>query len=84
VECRRNGERLQGSIEPIALGVFDEDAGFQNRLGQLLDEQRVAVGLGHDLFCHLGRQRAAAGHSSDHAFNVVAFEAAECQSADIG
>ena len=84
MERRGNGERRQGSIEPIALGVFDEDAGFQYRLGQFLDEQRVTVGLDHDLFCHFGGQHAAAGHLRDHAFNIVAFEAAECQGADIG
>ena len=84
MERRRNGERRQGSIEPITLGVLDEDAGFQHRLGQFLDEQRVAVGLDDDLFYHFGGQHAAAGHPRDHAFNVVAVEATERQGADVG
>ena len=83
MERRRNGERRQGSIEPIALGVFDEDAGFQHRLGQFLDEQRIAVGLNHDLLCHFGGQRAAARYPRDYAFDAGAVEAAEPQGADI-
>ena len=57
---------------------------FQHRLGEFLDEQRIPIGLGDDLFHHFGGQRAAAGHLRDHAFNVVTVEAAERQGADIG
>ena len=84
MERRRNGERRQGSIESIALGVLDEDARFQHCLGEFLDEQRVPVGLDHDLFCHFGGQHAPARHPRDNAFNVVAVETTERQGADIG
>ena len=79
-----DGERRQGSGEPIALGVLDQDARFQHCLGEFLDEQRVPVGLGDDLFHHFGGQHAPAGHPRDHAFNVIAVEATERQGADIG
>ena len=57
---------------------------FKHRLCEFLDEQRVAVGLGDNLVHHFGRQRTAAGHLRDHAFNVTAVEATERQRADIG
>ena len=83
MERRGDGERGQRSIEPIAIGVLNEDAGFQHRLGQFLDEQWVAIRLDHDLFCHFGGQRAAARHPRDHAFDVRAVETAQRQGADI-
>src|SRR5262249_15555301 len=72
------------SAESTTLGVLDEEAGFYPRLGQFLDEQRVTIGLGADLFHHFGRQRAPPGHPRDHVFNVVAMEATERQGADVG
>ena len=81
---RRDGERRQGPVEPIAVGVLDQDARLQHRLGELLDEQRVSVGLGDDLFHHFGRQHAPPGHPRDHVFNVVAVETTERQGADVG
>jgi hypothetical protein len=84
VERRRNGERRQGPVEPIALGVLDEDPRFEHCLGQFLDEQRVAVGLDHDVFCHFGGQHTPARHPHDHALDVGAVEATERQGADIG
>ena len=81
---RGNGERRQGSIEAIAFCLLDEDAGFQHRLGQFLNEQRVPVGLGDDLFHHFGGQHAPAGHLRDHAFDVGAIESTERQGADLG
>ena len=81
---RRDRQRRQWPVEPIALGVLDEDARFQHRLGEFLDEQRVPVGLGDDLFHHFSGRHAAAGHPRHHAFNVVAVEATERQGADVG
>jgi hypothetical protein len=80
----RDGERRQWSVEPIAVGILDQDARFQHRLGEFLDEQRVSVGLGDDLFHHFGGQHATAGHPRDHSLNVVAVEATQRQGADIG
>ena len=73
----RDGQRRQWPIEPIALGVLNQDARFQNRLGEFLDEQGVPVGLGDDLLHHFGGQHAAASHLRDHAFNFVAIEPTE-------
>ena len=39
---------------------IDEEAGLENGLGQLLDEQRHAFRLGQDLVSDLGRQGLAA------------------------
>ncbi|MGB8107210.1 MAG: hypothetical protein WCF47_23330 [Pseudolabrys sp.] len=77
-------ERGQRPVESIAVGVLDQDVPFKHRLCELLDEQRVAVGLGDNLVHHFGRQGAAAGHLRDYAFNVIAIEATERQRADIG
>ena len=49
VQRRRDRERRQGAGELIAVAGVREQAGFEHRLGQLLDEQRHAVGLGYDL-----------------------------------
>ena len=80
---RWNGERGQRPVESIAVGVLDQDIPFEHRLCQLLDEQRVAVGLGDNLVHHFGWQRTAASHLRDYAFNVAAVEATERQRADI-
>jgi hypothetical protein len=47
-----DGQRRQGAIEPLPLHILDEKTGLQHRLGQLLDEQGDAVGLG-DKWPHL-------------------------------
>ena len=64
---RWDRQRRQSPVEPIALGVLDEDVPFQHRLGELLDEQRVAVGLGDNLVHHFGGQRTAASHPRHYA-----------------
>ena len=56
---------------------------FEHRLCELLDEQRVAVGLGDNLVHHFGWQRTAVGYLRNDAFNVAAVEATERQGADI-
>ena len=49
-------------------------AGFEHRLGQLLDEQRHAVGALGDLLHDLGRQRVIAGDVFDHRRGVAPVE----------
>jgi hypothetical protein len=71
-------------MEPITLGILDQDARLQYRLGEFFDEQRVPVGLSEDLFHHFHGQHAPAGHLRDHAFNIVAVQPTERQGADIG
>ena len=80
---RRNGERRQRPVESIAVGILDQDVPFEHRLCELLDEQRVAVGLGDNLVHHFGWQRTAVGYLRNDALNVAAVEATERQGADI-
>ena len=56
---------------------------LEHRLGQLLDEQRHAVGARHDLLEHLGRQRLAARDSFDHRRALAPAEAIERQRRDV-
>src|SRR5512139_1483553 len=84
LKSRRNGKRGQGPVKPIGPGVPDQNVSFEHRLGELLDEQRVAVGLGDNLVHHFGWQGTAVGYLRSHAFNVAAVEATERQGADIG
>ena len=75
-----------GSSAPpssIAVAVLDQDVAFKNRLCELLDEQRVAVGLGDNLVHHFGRQRVAVGDLRNNGFNIAAVEAPELYDADI-
>ena len=60
----RQGAGTPGIFPAIA--GRDEVAGFEDRLGQLLDEQRHAVGLAEDLFEQVRRQGLAAGQPRDH------------------
>ena len=61
VKRRRDRERRQWAGQLVAVAGVREQARFQHRLGQLLDEQRHAVGARHDLVQHLAGQRLAAG-----------------------
>jgi hypothetical protein len=54
LQCRRNGERRQRPVDAPALRSGDEQAALEHRLGQFLDKERHAVGLGDDLRRHLG------------------------------
>ena len=65
VQGRRDRERRQGAGQLVAIAGVREQARFQHRLGQLLDEQRHAVGARHDLLDDLGRQRLVAGDPRD-------------------
>jgi hypothetical protein len=56
VEGRGNRERRQRAGQLVAVARVPEEAGLEHRLGQLLDEQRHAVGLGHELRGDLVRQ----------------------------
>src|SRR5438093_8794795 len=80
----RDGERWQGSPEPITLSVLDQDACLKHRLGEFFDEQRVPVSLGDDLFHYFNGQNAPAGHLRNDAFHVLAIESTERQVATLG
>ena len=61
----RNGERRQRPVEPIALGIFDQDARFQHRLGEFLDEQWIPIGLVVDRFDNGSRDTQPANASGE-------------------
>ena len=56
-----NGERRQRAVENVTIARVTQQLRLQHRLGQLLDEQRHAVGVSQDLLEHLLGQRLAAG-----------------------
>src|SRR5690348_10362649 len=64
--------------------MFDQEACFEDGLGELLDKERVSVGLRHDLFHDVGGQSAAAHDMSRYAFDALTIQSAQHQSADVG
>ena len=55
VQRCRNRERRQRARKFVVIARVGQKTGFHHRLGQLLDEQRRAIGLGHDLRDNFGR-----------------------------
>ena len=55
VKCLRDGQRRKWPVKPIARGLFHQNAGFENSLGELLDKQRISIGLRYNLFHHFCR-----------------------------
>ncbi len=74
LQGRRDREQRQRALQPVAVGRVLEQARLHDGLGQLLDEQRDAVGLADDLGQHLGRQRLAAGHRADQRHRLLLAE----------
>ena len=66
-----NRQRRQGTGELVAVLPFLEQPGLQHHLGQLLDKQRHAIGLGHDLRHDLGGQGLAVCDPPDHLCRLV-------------
>ncbi len=62
MQGRWQRERWQRPGQLVVVARVREQARFEHRLGQLLDEQRHAVGLGHDLRRDLVRQRLVPDH----------------------
>jgi hypothetical protein len=69
-------------IFPSIAGI-PEVSGFQDRLGQLLDEQRHAVGLAEDLFQQIRGQSLAAGQPRYHGAALRPGELAERERSDV-
>jgi hypothetical protein len=70
----------QGSNRPrhgVMVARFGDDAAFDHGLGQLLDEQRHAIGAVDDLVGNGLWQRLAASHIADHLGAVAARQAIE-------
>ena len=74
VQGRGNRERRQR----VLLGVGDQPR-FQHGLGQLLEEQRHAVGPRDDLVADLGRQCPTADQPLDHGRALAAAQPVELQ-----
>ena len=62
----RYRERARSRGIFVAVARIPEIGGFQDRLGQLLDKQRHAVGLEQDLFQQIRGQRLAVGEPGYH------------------
>jgi hypothetical protein len=69
-------------ILPTVAGI-PEVGGFEDRLGQLLDEQRHAVGLAEDLFQQIRGQRLAAAEPRDQRTALRPGELVELQRRDV-
>ena len=65
VQGRGDRKRRQGTGQLVTIAGIGQQARFQHRLGQLLDEQRHAVGARHDLLDDLRRQRLVARDPRD-------------------
>ena len=65
VQGRWQRERRQRPGQLVMIARVPKQTRFEHRLGQLLDEQRHAVGLGHDLRRDLVRQRLVPNHPFD-------------------
>jgi hypothetical protein len=65
-----------------ALWPRDEQAPFEHRLGQFLDEERHPVGLGDDLRRHLGGQRPA-GDMPGQGLDLGGCQAVERDAGDV-
>ena len=83
VQRGRDRQRRQRAGQHVAVARIDQQVRLQDRLGQLLDEQRHAVGPGDDLLDHLERQRLAAGDALDHGGRLTMAQPAERERADV-
>jgi hypothetical protein len=59
LQAARHGELRKGPIQRPVVAVLAQQAGLQHRAGDLLDEQRHAVGARQHLRLHLRRERLA-------------------------
>ena len=66
MERRRDRQRRHRPRHRIVVAGFREHAALDHGLGQLLDEQRHAIGAIDDLVGDLLGQGLAAGHVRDH------------------
>ena len=60
-----DGELGERPRQRVVIAPIGHQTALQDRPGQLLDEQRHAVGLGDDPLDQLGRERLGAGQSGD-------------------
>ena len=80
MQCRRNRHRGQRTIEHVVVVALLQQPGFEHGLGQLLDEQRHAIGTGEDLLHHLLGERFAGRDALDQRRPVASAQARERES----
>jgi hypothetical protein len=79
MQTHRDREGRQRAVEHIAVRCFAQHAAFQHALGQLLDEQRHAVGAVGDLGDNVIGQCLAAGDPYYQSSAIAPVEAIERQ-----
>jgi hypothetical protein len=79
LQRRRDRERRQRADRDEPVGALPQEARFEHDLGQLLDEQRHALGLGEDLVQDRRRQLAARRHAVDDRDGLRPAEAVQRQ-----
>ncbi len=72
-----------GLVQRVLIAVLVQQSRLQHRLGQLLDEQRHAVGVGHDLLEDFRRQQPAPGHLGYQIRPLAPRQAAQAQDGDM-
>ena len=77
LQCLRDVQLRQRAREHVGLAAGLEHPRAENRLGQLLDVERHAVGFGDDMIDHLAGQRPAAGEMTDHRLDLRPLQAVE-------
>ena len=76
LEGRRDRQRRQRTDQCVPVAIVAQQTRFEDRLGQLLDEQRDAVGAGNDLVHQFCRQRLA-GDAVDHRSTLLPTQAVQ-------
>jgi hypothetical protein len=79
-----DGPRRQRAIKHVPPAFLAQEARFEHRPGELLDEQRHSVGLGLDLLQNFRRQRPAAGHVLHKRHDLARPEAVQAQKRGMG
>jgi hypothetical protein len=75
VQGRRDRQGRQRTGELVAIARGDQQSRFEHHLGQLLDEQRYAVGALGDLLEDVGRNSPAVADPRDHVDDLAATQA---------
>ncbi|MEZ5905616.1 MAG: hypothetical protein R3C69_11140 [Geminicoccaceae bacterium] len=82
VQRSGDGERAERRVQDEGVRGLAQHAGFERCLGQFLDEQRHAIGLGGDFGQQLVGQALATCQPGDNGRGVVAAEAVQGEAGD--
>ena len=72
-----NGEDQRRRRQLVTVLRLAEQTRLQDHLRQLFDEQRVPIGVGHELLEHGLRHPLALGHAGDHVRRLIAGQGCE-------